>query len=221
MNRKLGFLELVAATMIALTLCGCAQIIETPPPHVEIITREARVMTHGTTSELQREIIREAVLKMHPTMGRAIQFISVYADDDPHIEWDAAAHCHSGRIICTRDRHIANSIIYHETAHARANQLLESARKAWSKQFAAATKPFDYATLLPNRGLVTIYGSTNAGEDLAEWVECVVSIAEDGHRSPFTAIDKTDPVWMWKLNFLREWEFITQRQYDKIAPLLK
>lgn len=227
MNREHKSLLFVPVLLTIITSGCMARLIKTPPPHIEITTPGARFIVHGMRSELEYETMREAVLKMSPAMQRAIQFISIYADNDQHIEPDAAAHCHNGRIICTRRAEVEGRLIYHETAHARADQIPDSATHAWAKRSTRLFNPYERGhsfntwICFPWHGIVTEYGAKDYREDIAEWTMRVIEIVEDGYVNPFTYIDKADPDWMWKLNFLLEWEFITQRQYDKVAPMLQ
>ncbi len=220
MSRKYK-LPLLFCIFIPIVVSGCSSFIKTPTPHIEIVTPEAHFMTYGIRNGLEYETVYDAVVKMSPAMQRAIRFISIYADNDPHIEKDAAAHCHNGRTICTRREDVGGWMVYHETAHARANQIPYSATHAWAKRSASIYGRKDLPRIFPWRGIVTEYGATNYKEDIAEWVRYVILIAEDGYVNLFKEIDKTDPVWMWKLNFLLEWEFITQKQHNKVAPILQ
>jgi hypothetical protein len=141
----------------------------------------------------------------------------------------SSGQCYKGAdsnssIIIIERKYLKTTIVWHEAIHAHMNNIPDRALKEWSdlgKRLPYLgndwlNEPVQY----PNMGVICAYGRKNEYEDIATWGEAIYSKL-NGITSPLDQkFDSDNPIYKKILAWFRQWEFISQAQYDTLYSQL-
>jgi hypothetical protein len=139
-----------------------------------------------------------------------------------------AGHCHRGKeiCICIEKEKLSKTLIWHEAAHAL-HIFYDSDKEIcyqWALMVDVGGAIFGETRrgpdqIFPCDGFLTRYGSRNAEEDIAVWVEAIFAAKIMDRTEIFRHAPKVD-IYHRKLQFLLDYKFIAQKEYNFIKPLI-
>jgi hypothetical protein len=191
-----------------------------------ITTKVNKINIEGDIDWRTIQTIESALGVLPPAIIQSIQFISFHGNPD-HFQ-SAVGHTNGSTICFNSNLRITKGYVCHEAAHSYTNVL--GAR--WINQWNAAAggvyeqKWDNYRNpniIILKNGILRSYGLQNALEDIAVWTEEIYKYCEYSEDSVFSRMldYQYDPRFLKKLNLLLKWGFITEKEYQKIQPLLK
>ncbi len=141
-----------------------------------------------------------------------------------------AHHFPDANNICLKKESVCLTNLWHEIDHIDAESLFTNAAVDWLL-IASYGDNFVYDLSIdiddgsfPKNGLWTGYGSTQYGEDMAEWRSMVylcLYLGCNPQANPFMYVkDRDDLRYALKLGWMLEWKRITKDQYTKIKKLM-
>ncbi len=123
------------------------------------------------------------------------------------------------------ERHsLGGGTIWHEVFHAHFLSLPEKAKREWRAMLGRPDyigDAWDKENLaaFPHDGLISPYGRKNIDEDVATWGEAIHNHLNDQLswlRLPF---DKQNPIYPQILAWFLKWDFINQKQHDRVNEI--
>ncbi len=213
--------------IIVLNPIGCDNAPK-PKPALYIDSTKGRLLTYGTDN-IDRVKIKDAMENMRGAMISSTKSLTVCGESlSSHFGPKEAGHFHrlTGEICIRRDS-LYDFIIWHEFAHAYHATLPFAMTKEWLDVVhknvginAYSRGRFSETQMFPHKGFLTLYGTTNVNEDIAEWHE-MVRAALTGTVYHFFGMNKNDPVYIKKLDLLLKWGFITASEYETVRKMLE
>ncbi|GEM_PF-1596931 len=219
---------------VAVLICsGCASY--TPPEVRE--PRRAAVFDKRPPAELTIKdakdyevvFIKEAVGIMTPEHKAAAKNVTiiVYRNNDvTHFEDSTlgvvVGHFHRDtKEVCLRSKYLDRETIWHEICHAYHDTLSEDFDVQW-QEAAGDVYQKDYEKVkFPRKGLLKRYASFSYTEDIATWIEEIYSYVAEMYMSHnFGKIDRSEEVYIKKLDLLLKWKFINEEDYLIIKPMV-
>lgn len=228
----------VAIFLIAALICtGCAS--STAPPEIKQPRRptvfDKRPRAEGLVIKDARDyeegFIKETIGIMteeHKAAARGVTIVVYHNNDVTHFEDDntiggvIVGHYHrKTKEICLRSKYLDRETVWHEVCHAYHDTLSEDFDNQW-QDVAGDVYEKDYEKVkFPRRGLLKKYASYSYIEDIATWVEEIYSYVAELYMSHnFGKIDRSEEVYLQKLDLLLKWKFINEEDYLKIKPML-
>ncbi len=172
------------------------------------------------------KLIDEALDWLTPEMIASIECIA-FNDDGKHISGSEWAHCHNYTgIICLKTAPLCKKTIWHEAAHAYTFHLIHLGGDFY-KDWLEVSKTVSRKESLIERGVISIYGGTHKLEDIATWVAAIYSSLDPNSWSDFDDLLRSSgmkfrdlgEVFSKKLELLRKYKFISQKDYEKFLEI--
>ncbi len=220
---------------VATLLCsGCASYTPpeiSKPKRATVFDKRPRLetLTIKDARDYEDGFIKETVGIMtpeHKTAALGVTIVVYHNNDITHFENNIGGvivgHYHRDtKEVCLRSKYLDRETIWHEICHAYHDTLSEDFDAEWLEA-AGDVYQKDYEKVkFPRKGLLKQYASFSYIEDVATWVEEIYSyIAEMYMSHNFGKIDRSDEVYIKKLDLLLKWKFINEEDYLRIKPMV-
>jgi len=173
----------------------------------------------------QGEKLDEILDALPKPLINSILFITTNDDDRHYSIPNAGGDCHWNGQICVKTPYLNNHyIIWHEVAHAyhfSLNRKLSRFSVQWSDLFDEVCRHDGWK--YPKCGILTEYGANNIYEDVAVWTGEFYSRLRWGWWGAFLSSNrlafKSDPRFKEKLTLLRDYGFISDKDYKEFLDL--
>ena len=233
MKTRKAFIALLALLFLTTLSTGCATTYTptefTPPVKAKVFDERppAEGLTIKDAIKYEGGYIRESIGIMteeDKTAARGVTIVVYHSNDVTHFNdtygWVVVGHYHRDtKEVCLRANYLDRETIWHEICHAYHDTLPEKFDEEWLD---AADDVYgkDYEKVkFPVHGLLKKYASVSYVEDVATWVEeaysCVCGLGHNLGR-----VDRSDPVYLKKLDLLLKWKFINEEDYMLIKPII-
>lgn len=193
--------------------------------NIDICVGDEEIRVSGKTSFEDLAVLSDLLGKLPFLMLASIKHV-VFHSNTKH--FNPAEHGHSvDSTICLRNFDYPH-LIWHEAAHNYTRCWGRFFLKRWEEIADVIYCGVEYAHFIEAykkgiaSGILTAYGRCSALEDIAEWTEQIYKYS-NGVKSVFDhseKIDKADPRFLRKFEFLHSYGFFSKEMHDKIKPLL-
>ncbi len=226
----------LSALILILSQMGCASRFRLPADLTTGKPVSYRTPDIIGADDQQKTLILAALAKMPAVMSDPIRKIRLDQDlahfkSSGRVIMPIGHRCPDNpRVICVRSPHLSMQLIWHEATHIYAYHLSEYLKNDGAYKFykiwgeVAGDVYHEDAKVPESEGVLTDYGRTNIGEDIAEWVEeCYYYLYISKTYSSISTNPhfKKDVRYQKKLKMLHEHGFLTESQYNHLEPLFK
>lgn len=207
---------------LVLAVSGCTSL---PPvsPHQSTYGVEIR----GEVAPEQVKEVDSFLAKLNLRVLQSINSLCYYSSFDSFYKdhsFGAIGYCHWNRHICIVGQFFTDpATLWHEIGHAYAFywewSFVAPLRLKWERAAGNVYGEDRYKYHYPGRGVLTLYGTTNYKEDIAEWFSEVM-LYLSGMPSAIATVkvngDLYKDPYLGKLKIFKEYGFITKEEYNRI-----
>lgn len=230
------FSKLILLFAVIVSLGGCHSL----PPTTGYSRHDFEI--RGSATEEQIRKLDEILDALPEEMVDSIDRVSLQSLEHFNYSPGSVAHVSDrpGMGICFSPFYINDSgVVWHEATHCYENHLIATGSRFTDRWREVAGDVYDggleyrtdqantmwFIIKPPKLGVMTIYGRTNASEDIAEFNQQVYKFLEGGYSRldwlKHLGLFKTDPRYSQKLGLLHEYGFLNDANYQRVLDFLK